>query len=336
MGWHTAYCPKLMKVVPGQPLVCATPHNQVVIPEVLIVRPIRDFRLSFVEAAHAAGQRVFADLDDDLWGHEAEFTQAELEGQRDYHSEWFPHVDGVLVSTEILAGIVREKVECPVVVAPNCYDTFGLGKANPGPGRNLGTRLWIGARQSGDLELYDRLICPLLDSLNLKFVHIGAGSPANYGDGPKGSGRLGKDRAWPQQRLIEVPTTDLLQIHKPLSHISVGTICISDQRYNLSKTETHAVELASAGLPLVAATNHPLYINSVPGRVDPTPEAVAERVDSLVNCSAGHWRRESARAREWARKVAVRSERQYVDALLSLLHQTESPAPRTDAVTSTL
>jgi hypothetical protein len=91
---------------------------------------------------------------------------------------------------------------------------------------------------------------------------------------------------------------------------------MSDQPYNRAKTETHAVELTAAGLPIVAASEHPLY-KGVPGRVESTPEAVRARVLKLLDRRI--WAQESARARTWATELSAKREAEYLAALSSVV-----------------
>jgi hypothetical protein len=107
-------------------------------------------------------------------------------------------------------------------------------------------------------------------------------------------------------------------MHKSFTDVSIGVILQADHPYNAAKTETNAVELASMGLPLVAATNHPLYAK-VPGRVDIDATAVRERIVALLE--PDYWQEESARAREWANEIAVKRESEYLAAFTDLLSQ---------------
>ena len=103
------------------------------------------------------------------------------------------------------------------------------------------------------------------------------------------------------------------------ARFSIGMIMMIDNEYNRAKTETAAVELASAGLPLVAASPHDLYKN-IPGRVALTADAVERRVNELLDPET--WWIESKRAKTWARRGrSVTCETAYLSALLSLVNR---------------
>ena len=307
--WQTAVCTQMATAEDdeGGKLSFITPNQTVVTPEIIIVRPIQEWAQHWTDQAHANGQFVVADLDDDLWSHE-NYDKLQEESPDNYN-EWFPYVDAVMVSTRYLAKRVRDfGYKAPVFVAPNCYDPFGMN-ASPRPGDIIGTRLWISGRMEPDLVLYDTLIQPLLEEFNLRFMHVGA------------SAEMGRfiDRGWDEERLIERISTPIPMLAQVLDGISIGTICMADVPYNVAKTETHAVELASMGVPLVAASNHKLYRN-IPGRVDIDKDAVHDRVEALL-MDPYYWLKESDRARKWARGISVKSEEQHLGALLSMVNR---------------
>ncbi len=306
-GWETAACTQMGTVEDndGGKLSFITPNNTVVTPEIIVVRPIREWRQHWTDQAHANGQLVIADLDDDVWMHD------DFEGLKvtapDNYDEWFWNVDAVIASTRHMAKRIREMGhKSPVVVAPNCYDPYGLN-STPRPGNMIGTRLWMSGRMEADLVLYDQLIQPLLEDLDLRFLHVGADEE---------QGRF-IHRGWDDNRLVERRSVVIPLLAEALQGMSVGTICMADHPYNDAKTETHAIELASGGIPLVAASNHPLYKN-VPGRVDPNPYAVRSRVASLLDSE--HWMKESDRARKWARGVSAKSENSHMESLLKVVN----------------
>jgi hypothetical protein len=306
-GWETAACTSMATVEDndGGPLMFVTANQFVIQPEIIVVRPIREWEQHWTDQAHANGQKVIADLDDDYWNHQ-NYEQLQLDAP-DHLNEWIWGVDAVLVSTRYLAKRVREMGHtAPIFVAPNCYDPFGLN-ANPRPGRIIGTRLWMKGRMDGDLEMYDDLILPLLEDLNLDFLHVGA------------SAEFGRflDRGWPEERLIERKQVPIPLLAQALEGLSIGTICMSDHPFNDAKTETHAVELSSMGVPLVAASTHKLY-KGIPGRVDPDKDSVRERIESLLDPT--YWLKESDRARRWARQISVKAENTHMGSLLQVVN----------------
>lgn len=313
-GWTAAACTHMGTAEDndGGPLSFITPNQTVITPDVIILRPIREWTKEWSDQARANGQIVIADLDDDLWAHEdwIETGRPNDDGLED----WFWDVDGVMCSTRPLAKRVRQMGHrAPVVTAPNCYDPYGI-RPGPGPGRMVGTRLWLSGRMSGDLEMYDTMVYPLLDELDLTFLHVGAVE-----------GKRFIDRGWKDDRLIERPSTVIPLLGEALKGLSIGTIMMADHLYNDAKTETHAVELAGGGIPLVAASNHPLY-QRIPGRVETTKDAVRERIVSLLNQDT--WGKESIRAMRWARAISKQRESEHLGALLRLVNLLSSRRAR--------
>ena len=313
--WHTVFANEVGGEVGVEngPLLARSPNGHIMKPKVLIVRPIKEWTQQQTEQAHANGQKVIADLDDDIWRHEDWTPETRAAASADHFDEWFPNVDAVLVSTHHLkAMIIADGHSAPVFVAPNCYDPHGL-RCEPLPGRNIGTRLWLSGRMNADLGLYRSLFMPLLEELDLTFVHLGkheqSGKP---GEGTHGIDSFTKLGA-PLDRLIELPSCTIPEFPEKLGRfLSIGAIAMAEVPYNMAKTETHAIELASMGIPLAAATTLKIY-DEVPGVVEPTPEAVGARVEALLK--RDYWFAESDRARTWARAVATTNEELYLAAL---------------------
>jgi len=303
-GWGTAVCDRMATAEEDGPLSFVTPNGgMVVTPDIIILRPIAEWRQHWSDQAHANGQLLVADLDDDVWAHPV--WDAPERPREDFYHEWFPHVDAVLTSTRYLASRIKAQGhDAPVYVAPNLYDPWGLD-ANPEPGHVIGTRLWLSGRMEPDLVMYDEMVRPLLDELDLTFLHLGASDGHRF-----------TDRGWDPSRLIERESVPIPMFPEALKELSIGIICMGEHPYNLAKTETHAVELASMGVPLVGASNHELYKN-IPGRVESTPRAVRERVKNLLNPI--YWRSESENARAWARRLAIKNESQHMSAVTRMV-----------------
>jgi len=327
--WHTAVCNTMGTTddSPDGPLFFVTLNGHVITPKVIVIRPVREWTLYWTERAQRNGQLVLVDLDDDIWSHE-EF-EANIRSSDDHYEEWCWQADGWLVSVpQIRQRIMEEGAKHwakgkhpPVVVAPNCYDPVGVGGGLlPRPGRRLGNRLWLSGRMAADLALWREMVAPLLDELDLTFVHVGDSTdPIEYGahEGEAPPSFIG-DCGFPAARTILRPTAALPEMHKSFTDVSIGVIMQADHPFNKAKTETNAVELASMGLPLCAATNHVLY-RHVPGRVDIDPQAVRNRIVTLLDPET--WEIESQKARAWATEVAVRREREYLDGFTTLLRK---------------
>ena len=313
-GWGTAVCDRMATEDETGPLSFITPNEMVITPDLIILRPIREWTQEWTDRAHANGQRVVADLDDDYWAHQD--WEGETRPNDDHYDDWFWNVDAVLVSTKYLKKRIQDMGhKAPVLIAPNLYDPYGLN-ADPYPSHTIGTRLWLSGRMEGDLVMYDELVRPLLEEFDLGFLHVGAQDGHRF-----------TDRGWDTARLVEVGSVPIPLLPRALEGVSMGMICMSDHPYNLAKTETHAAELAAMGIPLVAASNHVLY-EKVPGRVDSTPEGVGRRVEALLNPI--FWRGESEAARAWSRRLAARNESEYLsvfsNAARSLLSRPVSQA----------
>lgn len=330
--WHTAVCDRMATsedptekrlafLTPG-------PDPHAMVPDVIILRPIRDWTREFTDQARAAGQIVLLDLDDDVWHHE-DWTVEERPTE-DNFEEWCFDVDGVLVSTEHLADVFRRQLKMhgrdvkrvPVLVAPNCYDPIGIGReSHPVAGRRMGTRLWLSGRMSSDFEIYENCFAPLISELDMEFVHIGyePNVSGKAGEGAHGITSFAQ-MGVPEDRLVTLPSMNLLEMGKWLgATMSIGAIAMADVAFNRAKTETHAVELAAAGLPLVAATTLRHY-EEVPGVVAPDPEKVRLEVMALTT-NRTYWGTRSREAREWALDVSMWAEQLYLGTVESLVKE---------------
>lgn len=320
-GWHTAVVQQVGEVEGSQKVAGQTLGGRVIEPDVWIVRPLgRETSESawslpeMVDRAHAAGQKVIADLDDDIWSHEDWIAGTRPNDDR--YEDWCWKVDGWLVSTRHLERVVHAHMPehmVPVLIAPNCFE---VPRPTAIPGRRIGTRLWLSGRMSADLEMYRLLFAPLLEQLDLQWVHIGREVPtpeAPHSD--RSFGQLG----FPLDRLIELASVAMPEMVATLgSHLSIGAICLAQHPYNAAKTLTHAVELASAGLPIVAATRLEQY-RDVPGLIAPLRDAVEREVATLVR-DRDYWRRRSEESVRWATDVAAASEANYLESVSKLVH----------------
>jgi hypothetical protein len=313
-GWTCSLADRMAAKDDGSKLGLITPAGdmgRVFFPDVIVLRPVAGWTKEFTEWAHENGQYVLADLDDDLWSHE-DLLDDQLP-ESDNYDDWFSSADGVLCATKNLVKVCRQHTDAPIYYAPSCYDYTTMSQCQPKPGRMLGDRLWLSGRQNADVEMYDEFIYPLLDELNLGFVHVGAQENTEPTPGMKGRRSFG----WDTPRLFERPTCAIPQFPSEFDKVSIGIICMADNRYNDAKTETHAAELCAMGLPIVAATNHPLY-TKVPGRVDPTAESVRGRIEKLL--VPEYWEAESLRSRAWAQSIAKKNEALYMQALLQAVN----------------
>ncbi len=313
-GWTAAACTYMATEEDndGGPLKFITLNQTLVEPDVIIIRPVKEWRQEWSDQAHANGQLVVADIDDDLWAHEDWVDTGRPND--DGLDDWFWKVDAVLSSTRWLSKRIRDMGHsAPVITAPNCYDPYGI-TPGPRPGRVIGTRLWLAGRMSGDMKMYDDFVYPLLEELDLEFLHVGAEEGHRF-----------VDRGWDEKRLIERKAVPIPLMSDALKNLSIGTIMMADNPYNAAKTETHAVELASGGIPFVAASNHPLY-RTIPGRVETTADAVKERIQALMD--PVYWDKESTRAIKWARAISKKREQEYLVSILRVVNMLHSAQAR--------
>jgi len=325
--WVTSVASKMIQEEEGGRLGFITPVDligqdpdtaKVFYSDVLVIRPVEGWHKEYSDQAHEAGQVVIADVDDDLWGHEDLLASGKQLSDFSSCDEWFPYVDAVLCSTRHLAKKVRAfDYGMPVLYAPNCYDPTALN-AEPKPSRRLGTRLWLTGRSDGDVAMYDDFILPLLDRLDLSFTHIGAELPDEDTEPTRPGVKARRAFGWDTPRLIERPSMTIPEFAKEFARFSIGVIMMCDNEYNKAKTDTAAVELSSAGLPLVASSVHDLYRN-IPGRVGLTAGEVERRVRELLDPET--WYIESKRAKAWARQRSVACETAYMSALLQIVNQ---------------
>ena len=313
LGWHTGVARKMAVEAGEEGVVLLHDNGDRFRPEVVILRPIASHPedgehqdvAAYIASAHDAGQKVVADLDDDVWSHEDRPDRGGKGFERPDHYDsddgWLRLCDAWIASTKPLQTIMQQHLPGPVYMLPNCYDSFGIGNygAKPQPGRRVGTRLWIHGRQLSDLEMYDELVQPLLDKHDLTFVHLGAGE----------AGRSFRDRGWASSRLEEHPSMPAPLMGEVLGTMSIGVICLGDADYNAAKTLTHPAELGGVGLPMIVASATDFY-RSVPGRVDPKPEAVEERLISLLD--PGNWKRAAEQSKRWAMHLGEAAEGDYL------------------------
>lgn len=316
-GWHTIVGTMLATPEDDDegPVAVVNPYGQAVVPDVIVVRPVRDLLPSLIDNAHRHGQMIVADLDDDVWGHE-DWTPDDRPNDDGYET-WCYDVDAWLVSTEAIRERVIEryraqhKDEPPILVAPNCFDPHGFANhPGPRPGRRIGTRLWLSGRMQSDLDLYAEHFAPLLEQMDLEWVHIG------YEPGQSRS--FVESCQMPADRVHLIGSKSLMEMGAWLAATcSIGAIALSDHPFNRAKTLTHAVELASAGLPLVIMDRLGLY-GGVPGVV--TASHIPSRVDALVH-DRRFWAAESLRSIAWAQKHAAWAEAEHLLSLEMLVKE---------------
>lgn len=208
----------------------------------------------FMEEAHDAGRFVVLDYDDDLltagfvWrqielGWTEGKTYEQLEQQRCERIWALTQADGVTVSTEPLADVVRSFTSRPVVVVPNAIDVAWFRTALGRARRQLRPPVigWAGGRRPDDdlramAEGWRRTATRYQQVTFLVQGHV----PAIITD------------AVPADRLVTVPWLPLERYPEPLRDVDIACCAVASDRFNACKTTIKAWEAAIAGCAVVA------------------------------------------------------------------------------------
>jgi glycosyltransferase involved in cell wall biosynthesis len=212
-----------------------------------------------------AGKFVVYDADDDIftgaethrrveldWTEGKSFEQ--LEAER-WERIWaMQQCDGVTVSTQRLATIVRGFTQKPVVVVPNAIDLRwfrGVVQATPRqiPGLTIG---WAGGRRHDRdveqmAEAWGRIARRYPD---VRFVVQGHQPPVIL-------------EHVPFDRIARLPWMSLETYPSGLAQIDVGCCAVADTPFNRPKSNIKAMEYAAAGAAVVASPT--LYAGLVDG-----------------------------------------------------------------------
>jgi glycosyltransferase involved in cell wall biosynthesis len=214
---------------------------------------------SFVARQHRAGRKVFYDCDDDLFtpfsdehqrgripqpGEPPPRTDAELEAERRSARWMLAHADGVTVSTQYLASVVRRFTGAPVEVVPNAIDAEWFlarqrGVPRPVPGLTIG---WAGGnRPDADFEemavAWGRIARRYPD---VTFLVVGHQSPLLH-------------RHLPQARVVRLPWREPADYPAALVGIDIACCPLAERPFNRAKTPIKVWEFALSGAAVVAS-----------------------------------------------------------------------------------
>jgi glycosyltransferase involved in cell wall biosynthesis len=239
-------------------------------------------------STRAAGKLVVYDADDDI------FTAAETHRRMELNwtdgksferleSERFERIwamqqcDGVTVSTQRLATIVRSFTSKPVIVVPNAIDLRwfrGVVRATSRqiPGLTIG---WAGGRRHDrDVEAMATAWARIASKFPaVRFVVQGHVPPVILEN-------VGRDR------LAILPWMPLESYPAGLAQIDIGCCAVADTPFNRPKSNIKAMEYAAAGAAVVASSTlyGSLIEQGVSGYVvegaDEWEDALAELVES--------------------------------------------------------
>lgn len=220
--------------------------------------------------ARAAGQRVFMDLDDDVW-HLPEWNPARSNITAETLAVWVEDANasnGVIVSTPELANIVRPKVDVPVLVCENGIDVRDY---EPSYVEHDPLRLgWVGVQafRYPDVETVLPNVQEMLGRVyverlvkerkgDVEFWHLGTRPDDIHSI-------AANSRPW-------VP---LAELPRQLRDIDVAIVPSLHVPFNDARSPTTGLALCAAGIPFVA-TPTPAYRrlwNSGAGYLADSPE----------------------------------------------------------------
>jgi glycosyltransferase involved in cell wall biosynthesis len=203
----------------------------------------------FIDAFHRAGKAVFFACDDDAWLAIDEHLTEEIDRERLERNKLSLYTmrltDGVVVSTQRLATIVRTLTDKPVAVVPNLIDLAWFRAVQAQAVRVVRglTIGWYGTkRQDSDLEPLGRAWERIAARFpRVKFVIAGHVSPVV-------AGRV------PAERLTVIPYLPLDSYPLGLVNIDIGCCSVADNRFNRAKSIIKALEYGARGRTAVVAT----------------------------------------------------------------------------------
>lgn len=250
----------------------------------------------FFKPFHDQGKRVWYECDDDLFspfvvqqqhqGIAKGKTLAQLEEERTSSAWAMAQCDGVTVTTQRLAAVVRQYTDTPVVVIPNAIDVDWFTAVQQHgtrevPGLTIG---WAGGnRPDGDLKLMAQAWGRIAERHpDVTFVLIG-------------------HQPWvvseyvPEHRIKRLPWRE--QTEYPLSLVNVDIACcpLENRPFNRCKSGIKVMEAGLSGSAVVASPT--VYDKFV---TDGTNGRIAEDVDDWEEALSTYveheeYRRETAR-----------------------------------------
>lgn len=209
---------------------------------------------AWFDRIHLEGKFVVFECDDDLFtraeterridlGETKGLTFEQLEAERAERIWAMTQCDGVTVTTEHLAGIVRSFTEKPVIVVPNAIDLPWFRGVLRGAERQIQapTIGWAGGkRHDRDLEAvasaWGRIAARMPGVTFVVQGHL----PACL------------QRAVPADRLKWIPWMRLETYPLGLAQVDVACCSVADTPFNRAKTAIKAMEAAAAGSAVVA------------------------------------------------------------------------------------
>lgn len=226
--------------------------DAVVLPRLHWLPGDREKAIRWVDALHRAGKKVIYELDDDLLTDA--FVQrlitthgkdpVEAAERRDGVIQAIGLADGVTVSSQRLATIVRQHTERPVMVVPNYIDLDWFSRVQRA-GKRVVRGLTIGwaggARPDRDVEQMAEAWGRLARRYpQVTFVVMGHQPEAIT-------------RHVPLDRLAGLPWMSLETYPQGMKNIDIGCCPLSSEPFNRAKTYIKALEYAAGGAAVVAS-----------------------------------------------------------------------------------
>jgi glycosyltransferase involved in cell wall biosynthesis len=214
---------------------------------------------SFVARQHRLGKRVFYDCDDDLFtvfseehqrrrlpapGEPPVRTDAQLRAESDSGRWMLEHADGVTVSTQYLASVVRRFTDAPVEVVPNAIDAEWFlarqrGVPRPVPGLTIG---WAGGNRP-DADFAEMAVAwgrIARRYHEVTFLVVGHQSPLLH-------------EHVPQERVVRLPWREPDEYPAALVGIDIACCPLAERPFNRAKTPIKVWEAGLSGSAVVAS-----------------------------------------------------------------------------------
>lgn len=233
--------------------LCIKDERDVLVPcdIILMQRLMHDTLPDHMKNARAMGQVIINDLDDWYWGLDPQNGAFASSHPKRNPKENVNHYKKVLaastmvtVSTQYLADRIKDWVKCPILVLENTVDVMRftpvVHHADTTP-----TVGWVGStsHRSGDLEILQGILRPLVNAGEIKFQHSG-----HYPNADSVASRVGLD----EDQVTVLPATDARN-YPALLTMDVGLAPLRDTPFNHAKSDIKLLEYSAAGIPWVGS-----------------------------------------------------------------------------------
>lgn len=236
-----------------------------------------------VQRAHASGQVVINDVDDDFWSippshpaYRSVIASRNPDSNRAHYTRALQGSDAVTVSTPYLADKLSD-LGPPIRVVPNAIDPE---RYEPHMVRDTTSPTfgWVGAlsyRDPGDVEILRGCLGPfLLSHPRCRFVHVGARS--------EDPGTTADVLDLPAEQVEVRPFCHIADLPQAMNGIDVALAPLEDTPFNHAKSAIKALEAAAAHIPLIAS-DMPEYRSLGYGRLCVTDQEWADALEAMCD-----------------------------------------------------